>query len=109
RLDDERGALPVAAGVAHVELEVVARVRTAVEWNDARLVHHLVANRDPALALHDLVGVAVDRRHHRSGQPARDAAIVQAAILVGIGRTACARAARFGARGLAPPALFRDR
>ena len=44
------------------------QMRPAVERNDARLVHHLVANGDKARALRDVVAVAVDRRHHRAGQ-----------------------------------------
>ncbi len=55
-------------------------VRAVVERDDPRFVDHLVANGDIFRCLHDLIGVAVDCRHHRSGQSARDAAVVHAAV-----------------------------
>jgi hypothetical protein len=61
RVDDERVAFPVAARVAHVEVNVRARVRPAVERDHARLVDHLHRDRDVARCLDDLVRVAVDR------------------------------------------------
>ena len=68
--DDERVALPVAARVAHVRLqERAGHMRPPVERNDARLVHHLVADRHEARALRDVVRVAVDGRHHRARTP----------------------------------------
>ena len=75
-------------------------VRPAVERNHARVVHHLVGDGHDARALVNLVRVAVDGRHHRAGHAARDAAIVEAAVLPRVGRPAalraacCARAAR---------------
>jgi hypothetical protein len=78
RFDDERIAFPVAARLAHVRQ--LAGARRVVEADDPRLVHHLVANGDEAGRLRDVVGVAVNRRHHRSGKAAGDAAIVEAAI-----------------------------
>src|SRR5207248_436482 len=62
--------------------------RVAVGRDPARLVDHPVRGRGGVLRLHDAVRVAVDRRHHRSRQAARDAAIVQAAILGTVRRTA---------------------
>src|SRR3989304_4537067 len=74
------------AGAAPSTLSGAARPqRAAAKRDDARLVHHLVADGHVARRLHDLVGVAVDRRHHRAGQPARDAPVVQAAILPRVG------------------------
>src|SRR5215475_6976857 len=65
RFDDEGIALPVAAGVAHVEVNVPARVRAwiLVDRDEARLVNHLVLNGDIPRPLHDARGVPVDRRH----------------------------------------------
>src|SRR5439155_25168447 len=102
RLDDERVAFPMSTGIAHIEVDVAADVRAprnGIERDDARLVHHLVANRDVTGALDDLIRVAVDRRHHRAGYAARDAAVVEVAILEGISRAAAAVAARGGNRG----------
>src|SRR5688572_7865294 len=62
-------------------------MRTAIERNDTRLVHHLIANRDKAWPLRDVVAVAVDRRHHRAGQAPCDAADVERQILWAIERT----------------------
>ena len=74
-------------------------MRPAVEGHDARLVDHLVADRDQARGLHDLVAVVVDDRQDRAGDAARDAAVVEAAIGVGIGRAAllAGRCQRLGA------------
>ena len=82
RLDDERVAFPVAAARRPCTCGCVRRVRAAVERDDARFVNHLVADRHVARALHDLVRVAVDGRHHRAGHAAGDAAIVEAEVLV---------------------------
>ena len=48
---------------------------------------HLVANRDEARALHDLIRVAVLTRQHRARHAARDAAIPQAEIFVAVERS----------------------
>src|SRR5215471_21841717 len=85
RLDDERVAVEVGARVAHVALDFRFEVWTRVEWNEPRLVHHLVPDRDPARRLDDLVGVAVDGRRHRTGNSTRDTSIVEAAILRAVG------------------------
>ena len=67
---------------------VGADVRTAVERHDARLVDHLVDDRDVARRLHDLRAVVVDDRQDRAREAARDAAVVVAAIRVRIGGAA---------------------
>src|SRR5205814_9426548 len=82
RLDDQRLAFPMAARVAHVGADALANVRARIDGNDAGLVNHLVANRDEAGALVDLIGAAVDRRHHRARQTTRDALIVDGPLLV---------------------------
>ena len=51
-------------------------MRAAVERHDARLVDHLVDDRDVARRLHDLVAVVVDDRQDRAREAARDAAVV---------------------------------
>src|SRR5262245_54484703 len=98
------------ARVAHVRPE--AGSRAVVERNHPRLVNHLVADGNEAGRLGGVVGIAVDRRHHRSGQAARDAAIVEAAIRVRIGALTN-RAATACAGGSSPPpaaeALLRGR
>src|SRR5438552_4190261 len=109
RLDDESVAFPVAARVAHVEADALRRMRAAVEQDHARLVDHLVLDRDGVLRLHDAVRVAVDRRHHRSRQAAGDAAIVQTAILGTVRRTATGCLPRRRASGKPGPALRRHR
>ncbi len=53
----------------------------------AHLVDHLVADPDPSRSLHDLIGVAVDDRHHRTGQTAGNAAVVETAVHVRIRRS----------------------
>ena len=85
-LDDERVAFPVAARVAHVGLHPRRQVRPAVERDHARLVHHLVADGDEAGALRDVVPVAVDSRHHRPRNAARDAADVEREVLRAVER-----------------------
>src|SRR5688572_822911 len=95
--DDERVAFPVAARVAHVRLHVPRERLAAVERDDARVVHHLVADRDHPWRLHDLVRVAVDGRHHRARDAAGDAPHVERQILravEGTGVIAVAAAAR---------------
>jgi hypothetical protein len=47
-------------------------------------VDHLVADRDGVGRLNDLVGIAVNRRHHRARKPTGDATVVHAAIVGGI-------------------------
>ena len=69
-------------------LNVGADVLAPIEGDHARFVDHFVVNRHVPGALMDLVGVAVNGRHHGSGKAARDASIVEAAILVGVGRSA---------------------
>src|SRR5262245_33043830 len=65
-------------------MNVPSRMRTAVERNDADLANHLVPDDDDAGSLEDVGAVAVDGRHDRTGEPARDAAVVVAVILVRI-------------------------
>ena len=68
-------------------------MRPAVERDHSRLVHDLVADADHAWRLYDLIGIAVDKRQHRSGEPARDAAIEQAEILRSVERAVTKAAA----------------
>src|SRR5206468_912544 len=100
----ERVALPAPSGIPHVEMKLLADVRPVVEWNHARLVDHLVADRDVAGTLHDVVRIAVNSRQHRAGQAASDTPVVEAEIKVavetGIGKAAGrASRPRGGARG----------
>ena len=84
RLDDERVALPVATRIAHQLLDAAADVRTAVERDDARVVHHLVGDDDRVGRLYDSRAVAVDHRQPRTCQAARDAAVVVVEVLDGV-------------------------
>jgi hypothetical protein len=68
-------------------VDALAGVRCGREWNHARLVDHLVRDHAVAGSLDDFVSIAVDGRHHRAGDPARDAAVVQASIFGRIRRT----------------------
>ena len=86
-LDHEGVAVPAPARDAHPRLDLGRRMRPPVERHDTRLVDHLVADRHPARALHDLVAVVVDDRQDRAGDAARDAAVVEAAIEIGVGLT----------------------
>ena len=98
RLDDERITLPVAAGVAHPLPDAVGQVRAAVERHDARVVHHLVQDRDVVGGLEDLQVLVVARRHdRRSGVEAQEAALGQPAVLGAVGADA-ADAEAHGAR-----------
>ena len=67
-------------------------VRTAVGVEEARVVDHLVADRDHAGRLDDAVAVAVDDAHHRSDDAARDAAVVQGEVLRRVERPVAERA-----------------
>src|SRR6185295_1269219 len=99
RLDDERVAFPVAAGVAHVEADAFGQMRLAAERDDPRLVNHLDPDRDEPLSLDDLVRIAVDGRQHRVRISARDAAVVEAeAVVVLVDAVAEAAARRRTAR-----------
>src|SRR6185503_18202546 len=108
-LDDERLAFPVAARIAHVEADAGAGVRPAIERDHARLVNHLVPNRDEARALHDLERVAVGAGQHRPREPACDAAIVQTEILWAVERAVPEAAAAAGLRGEPGLRLRRER
>ena len=83
RLDHQRIAFPMPSRVAHVRPQVGSRA--VVERDDARLVNHLVPDGDQTRRLRDVVGVPVNRRHHRARQSAGDAAIVEAAVRIRIG------------------------
>ena len=56
-------------------------MRPSVKRNHARFVDHLVSDRDEPRALDNLVGVPVDRRHHRTRQASGDTPVVQAQVL----------------------------
>src|SRR4029077_6981511 len=81
RLDDERVAVPVAARVAHIQADALARMRAAVQPDHPRFMNHLVADGDEALPLHDLVRVAIHAGQHRSWEPPRDTALPGTEIL----------------------------
>src|SRR5262249_13736373 len=53
--DDQRRALPVAARIAIPQTHALWQVRTAVEWNDPRLVTHFEVDNHVAWRLHNLV------------------------------------------------------
>src|SRR5262249_9790885 len=76
RLDDQRVPFPSASRVTHVRSKTVTDMRASIERDDARLVNRLVSDRDESWGLDDLIGIAVDGRHHRAGDTTRDAAIV---------------------------------
>jgi hypothetical protein len=82
-----------AVRVARLQANALADVRTAVERNHSRLVNQLVADADDARRLHDLIRIAVDERHHRSRERARDAAIEQAEVLRSVERAVAKTAA----------------
>ena len=75
-------------------------MRAPIERNHARLVDHLVADRDGVGRLDDLVTAAVAGRHHRVRDAARDAAVVEAHVEVAVERPArvLVRADAAGAR-----------
>ena len=57
--------------------DAAARVCTAVERNDARLVDHFVRDHHVPRRLHDLIAGVVDGRRQRADHAARDAAVVE--------------------------------
>src|SRR4029453_12468966 len=76
-----------------------------VEWNDTRLVNHLVDDCHVAGSLYNLVRIAVNGGHHRTRQTTRDASIIQAPVFPGIRRTtsviaSCRSTRRCALRGL---------
>ena len=101
--DDERVAVPAAARVAELELETLAQMGPAVERDDPRVVHELVADGDETGRLDDLIRVAVDVPHHRARQTACDAAIPQREVLEAVER-ALAEAADAAAPMVEDPA-----
>ena len=70
----------------------------AVGVDDARVVHHLVADGDHARRLDDAVAVAVDDRHDRADDAARHAAIVEREVELVV-EGALAEAATIARRG----------
>src|SRR5438552_15916898 len=62
-------------------MELAGKMRSVVEGDQARLVHHLVSNGHIAGTLDDLIRVAVNGWHHRSGKAAGNAPDVQRQIL----------------------------
>src|SRR5262245_25003690 len=69
RLDDERVAFPVAAGVADPGANVVVQPRTSVERDDARFMNHLVHDDGGARCLHDPDVVVIERGQTGAWQP----------------------------------------
>ena len=61
--------------------------------NDAGLVNHLVGDRHEARALHDAGVRVVDRREHRAGYAAGDAAVVEGEVSGTVERTVAEAAA----------------
>ena len=80
RLDDQRVALPAAARVPQPLPNPSVRMRPPVERDDPGVVDHLDEDHDITRRLEDLVVVVVEAGHHRAGQPARDAPLVQVAV-----------------------------
>jgi hypothetical protein len=76
RLYDQRVAFEASPGVAHPHPHAGADVRLPIERNDSCLVNHLVANDDDARRLRDVRAVAVNHRHDRTDDAAREATIV---------------------------------
>ena len=70
----------------------VAERRTAVERDDARVVHHLVGNDYRIGRLQYSRAVAIDRRPERADHAARDAAIVEVEIEHAVERPDAVRA-----------------
>ncbi len=99
-LDHQGRPLPVAAGVADVLPDRRREVRTAIERDDPRVVHHLVGDGHVPGRLVDVVRVAVDRRHHRAGHAARDAPVVEAPVLPRVRRAPALACGRAGGRTL---------
>src|SRR6185436_9317414 len=62
RLDHERVAFPMPSPVTDVLADAPGHVRTPIERDDARVVHHLVGDRHETGALMNAIGIAVDRR-----------------------------------------------
>ena len=105
--DHQRVTLPVRAGVAEVLAQMRRQGRTAVDRHHARLVDHLVADRDIAGALHQPGVGVVDGGIDGVGHAAGDAAVVEGEVLVAVER-AVAEAAPDAAL-LARPRLGAER
>jgi len=70
RLDDQCGAFPLSARVAHVAQNCRADMRTPIDVNNARLMNHLVADHDDAGRLYDLIAARIADREHRAERAA---------------------------------------
>src|SRR6185503_13242345 len=104
---DERVALEAPARIAEPHLDRGAHVGTSVEWDDTRLVDHLVDDRHVARRLEYLRAVVVDDGQDRAREAARDAAIVVTAVRVRVrGSAALLKLAQ---RGLPLLRLRRER
>src|SRR5262245_3886740 len=82
-------------------------MRTAIERDHARLVHHFVADGYEAGALCNVVRVPVDRGHHGPGQTARDAPYVERQILRTIERSGVVSVAAASRRAYRGGSLLR--
>ena len=86
RVDHQRVAVPASARVSRVLRE--PDVGTAVERDDARVVHHLVHNHDVVRRLQDQHVVVVRAGHHRrTGVEPQETPVGQAAVGVGVGES----------------------
>src|SRR5687768_11987322 len=87
RLDNQGVAFPPAARIAKI-LARAFRTSASFQRNDASLVNHFVTDDHRIRTLRDVVAAAVTGWHHRVGNTARDAAIVEAHVEPTVERTA---------------------
>src|SRR5882672_8047431 len=76
-LDNQCVALPVAPRVPQVLTNIRPGMGSPVQWDDARLMNHLIANYHVSGNLQNLISIVVHHRNDRAGNAARDATVVQ--------------------------------
>src|SRR5205823_3740450 len=78
---DQSISVPMAARISHVRLDAGADVGTAIQWNNAGLMNHFVADDHVTRRLNNLVSKIIQRGQHAGEETSRDAAAVDIKVL----------------------------
>src|ERR1700730_4730897 len=84
-LDNQRIAIPVATRLAEPLMDLRAELRASIQWDEPRLVNHLVRDRDVSRTLNDPDVVVIEAGENRGGEPPGNAPLERAAVLRPIG------------------------
>src|SRR5262249_31185766 len=85
RVDDKRVSVPASPRIAIPQFNARRQMGTAIKRDDPRVMDHLVKNDDISGHLNNLICIVVAGWKHSAGYTARDAAIPDAHVLIGVG------------------------